>query len=107
MSADWTPDTFLPLIGTEFTLSFTDPSFTDPSFTEPALTVPLTLSTVEEGRHSPGAPRPRPFALMFTGPTGLPQGLYDLRHAEGMFAIFLVAIQPGADGVGRYEAVFN
>jgi hypothetical protein len=49
-----------------------------------------------------------PFALVFRGPADghLEQATYPVAHTRiGAFALFLVPIQPDADGP-RYEAVF-
>jgi hypothetical protein len=72
--------------------------------------VNLVLVAVDSRPVQPDAPRPEPFTLLFTGPEGLalPQATYDLTHPElGEFALFLVPVQPAADGLARYEAVFN
>lgn len=51
-----------------------------------------------------------PFSLLFRAPAEpgiLPQGTYSVEHGElGSIAIFLVPLQPDADGA-RYEAVFT
>ncbi|HEY7589554.1 MAG TPA: hypothetical protein VH723_01040 [Candidatus Limnocylindrales bacterium] len=71
--------------------------------------VTLRLVEVRSLGHQPGAPRPHPFALDFTGPREpfLDQRIHRLRHgALGELEIFLVPIGVDADGA-RYEAVFN
>jgi hypothetical protein len=50
-----------------------------------------------------------PFSIIFRGPAEptLPQGVHRVRHdAIGSFELFLVPIEPDADGP-RYEAVFG
>lgn len=103
VSANWSPDTFLPLLGHVFTVHVADPAG------GPEMVVPLTLIGVTESTTSPGAPRQRPFTLELTGSEGrLPQGTYALVDVGGeSFDIFVVPVQPGADGMARYEAVFN
>ena len=65
--------------------------------------VDLVLDKATPGPHQPGAPREHPFTLVFTGPAGLAQQTWLLRHPIlGELAIFLVPIAEG-----RYEAVFN
>jgi hypothetical protein len=53
--------------------------------------------------------RRHPFSVVFTGPLQplLPQGTYQLKHAEmEPLLLFLVPIGPDNKGM-RYEAVFN
>lgn len=68
----------------------------------------LTLIEVTRATPQPGAPRPEPFSLTFTGDHELEQATYVLEHQElGTLHIFLVRVQPGAGEAFRYEAVFN
>ena len=93
---------FTPLVGTVFTITFTDG------------TLELTLGAVEpQGTRAPRADAPdlrtEPFSLVFLGPLSpvLPQRAWDLAHpALGTHGIFLVPLGP-AEGRMRYEAVFN
>ncbi|WP_414691299.1 DUF6916 family protein [Nocardioides sp. LML1-1-1.1] len=68
--------------------------------------VALTLDEATLGAE-PGAPAPdgrvrQQFALVFSGPEGLAQGTWQVRHDEiGETALFLVPVGPG-----RYEAAF-
>jgi hypothetical protein len=94
VTADLTADLFDKHTGTEFDVAGT----------------PLTLVSVERAREQPGAPREQPFSLWFSGPAGTQaeQGTYELEHAElGRLTLFLVPRQPLADGLPRYEAIFN
>ncbi|HYW07537.1 MAG TPA: hypothetical protein VE913_11300 [Longimicrobium sp.] len=99
MLHDLTLDTFAPLVGQEFALHL-----------DGSGTLPLTLiqarSTVEEG----DTRRLRaPFALLFRGPLGqsYAQRTYRLDNATlGTVEIFLVPIQPNAEGT-LYEAIFG
>jgi hypothetical protein len=89
-----TAATFEPHLGSDFRIAPDGPL--------------LVLADVERGPLQPGAPRPDPFSLTFTGPSALDQRTYSLEHAElGNLEIFLVPIGPGPDGQLRYEAVFN
>ncbi len=70
--------------------------------------LPLELVEVSPYPLQPGRRR-APFSLLFRGPAGcyLPQRIYRLQHAVmGSLELFLVPIQPQADG-SRFEAVFN
>jgi hypothetical protein len=70
----------------------------------------LTLTAVERAPEQPGAPREQPFSLWFSAPAGTraEQGTYDLEHAElGRLTVFLVPREPLADGLPRYQAIFN
>ncbi len=72
--------------------------------------VELLLVQVERLALQPHAPRTDPFALVFVGPVDnvLEQRIYLLRHPViGDHEIFLVPIGPGAEGLTRYQAVFN
>ena len=72
--------------------------------------VELRLAAVERLPTYPGAPRPEPFSLVFTGPLESPLGqrTHRLHHdVIGDLEIFLVPIGPGPEGIARYEAVFN
>ena len=56
-----------------------------------------------------GNTRRRPFSIVFSGPQQpvLPQGIYELRHANmESLSLFVVPIGPDEKGM-RYEAVFN
>lgn len=91
-------ETFDPHVGTGFALRGS------------AAPVELRLAAIERGPEQPTAPRPEPFSLTFTGPqdAAVPQGTYALEHQElGTVELFLVPRQPLADGLCRYEAVFN
>ena len=95
-------DDVTPLVGTVFTIAFSDGTFE------------LTLGAVE--RHGTRAVRPdlpglpaEPFSAFFLGPLSpiLPQRTWDLAHpALGTRPVFLVPIGP-KEGRMRYEAVFN
>ncbi len=92
-------DAFAPHLGSEFRVS--------DDGTEGA--VVLRLTAIEPGPQ-PGAPRVRPFSLVFTGPRdpNLGQGIHRLEHSQlGGLDIFLVPIGYDATGSLRYEAVFN
>jgi hypothetical protein len=92
--------TFVPYEGTTFAVVHPDGG--DP--------VPLTLAAVVAAAEQANAPRVDPFSLWFTGPpeVGLAQGLWTLDHdVLGRLAVFLVPRKPEADGLPRYEAVFN
>lgn len=72
--------------------------------------VALQLVEVQRLPEQAGAPRPQPFTLTFTGPVDppLPQGTFTVEPpGEESMALFLVPIGPDADGLPRYEAVFN
>lgn len=99
MADDFHATTFAPHQGSTFTVTFDG---TDP--------VPLTLVEVAELAVHEGQPRPDPFSLVFTGPAGVAfrQGVYPLEHDKlGRLDVFLVPVQPEADGLPRLEAVFN
>ena len=83
-------ETFVPLLDTAFTHA-----------TQPAWV--LTLVKAEAvGRAPEDAPR-APFALVFDGPPGGPQGTWPLTHPTlGAMHVFLVPVNHG-----RYEAVFS
>ena len=95
-------DDVTPLVGTVFTIAFSDGTFE------------LTLAAVEP--HGTRSPRPagpafrtEPFSAVFLGPLSpiLPQRTWDLAHpALGTRSVFLVPIGP-KEGRMRYEAVFN
>jgi uncharacterized protein DUF6916 len=90
--------TFEPHRGTEFTTIAADAS------------VVLRLATVDAYPEQPGAPRVRPFTLVFAGPLSpaLEQGIHRLEHpALGTLDIFLVPIASDVPGSRAYEAVFN
>ncbi|MFC2015155.1 DUF6916 family protein [Chloroflexota bacterium] len=56
-----------------------------------------------------GDKRRRPFSVIFSGPPQpvLPQGIYELKHAEmEPLSLFIVPIGPDKEGM-RYEAVLN
>lgn len=94
MPDDLTADTFEPHAGTAFDVSGTA----------------LTLTSVERAPEQPNAPRTKPFSLWFGGPAGtsMDQGTYDLEHPVlGRLTLFLVPRDPLADGLPRYEAIFN
>ena len=70
----------------------------------------LQLIDVKELPAQPGAPRAKPFSLVFGGPRQpfLEQRTYRLSHADlGELDIFLVPIGYSAQGGFLYEAVFN
>lgn len=91
-----------PLVGTVFTIAFSDGTFE------------LTLGAVEP--HGTRSPRPdapacrtEPFSAVFLGPLSpvLPQRTWELAHPVlGAQPVFLVPIGPKG-GRMRYEAVFN
>jgi hypothetical protein len=100
MLEGFTLETFSRLVGDRFTL------LVDAAGAEP-LTV--RLAEAEAGGQPPGpqAARP-PFSLVFRSPAApiLAQRIYRLEHPTlGTFDLFLVPLQPDADGA-RYEAVF-
>lgn len=71
---------------------------------------PLRLVSVERLPAQPRAPRPQPFSLVFVSDRGvrLAQQIHALEHPTlGPLDLFLVPIEPGPDGLPRYEAVFN
>lgn len=80
------------------------------TFTAPAENgAELTLVSVERGLAQEGMPRD-PFSLWFTSApdVSLPQGTYTLEHGTlGTLELFIVPRSPKADGLPRYEAVFN
>jgi hypothetical protein len=85
---------FAPLVGTTFEFG-----------TEtPGLVATLTLIEVTPPVHMQAL---ECFALRWTGPAGLPQRTYSVRHPMlGEALIFIVPV--GQDGTaGRYEAVFS
>jgi hypothetical protein len=89
---DLTADGFAPHVGTTFGV--------------PAPDAQLELVDVERGPTS--EPTGRPFTVTFTSQTSFGQGTYEVEHPEmGRFAVFLVPRQPLADGLHRYDAVFN
>jgi hypothetical protein len=99
MADDLHAGAFAPHQGSTFTTCF-----------EGAEPVPLTLIEVNELPFRERAPRADPFSLVFTGPSTVQfqQGVYPLEHeALGRLEVFLVPIQPDADGLPRLEAVFN
>lgn len=72
---------------------------------------PVTLCLVEARAlgEAPDANTRAPFSIIFRGPPDhtLAQGIHRLDHQTvGTFELFLVPIQPEADGA-RYEAVFG
>ncbi|MDT7536507.1 MAG: hypothetical protein QOI82_92 [Actinomycetota bacterium] len=86
-----TVETFTPHIGT--------------AFTSRSAGAELQLVEVEGPGDRAGG---RPFTVTFTGSAVFGQGTYDLQHPElGALHVFLVPRQPLADGVPRYDAVFN
>jgi hypothetical protein len=71
---------------------------------------PVTLCLVEASAlgDAPNAQTRAPFSIIFRGPRdpALAQGIHRLEHGSiGTFELFLVPIQPEADGP-RYQAVF-
>ncbi len=98
---DVTAEHFLPHKGDTYVVS-----------AAPAAGLPqdVALELVEVNHYPPQPGRARtPFSLVFRGPSGcyLPQRIYHLEHpAMGGMELFLVPIQPQADGA-RFEAVFN
>jgi hypothetical protein len=93
-----TPSHFEPLIGSAFVL-LDEPE--RPS---------LTLIAVEASATQASAPRAVSFSLLFTGPPGMrrAQRISPLEHPVlGRLDLFLVPMAPEADGMPRYEAVFN
>jgi hypothetical protein len=69
----------------------------------------LVLVAAEALPPQPGAPRERPFVLLFRGPadTGLGQGMVRLSHPRtGPVELFVVPVVGRGEGA-FYEAVFN
>lgn len=99
---EWlTYDDFEPQVGTTFEVVAPDGA---PAVLE---LVDATESAAAGGRGPSGEER-KQFSLVFRGPVDRPlgQGTRELRHDElGELVIFLVPIQPDAEGL-RYEAAF-
>jgi hypothetical protein len=87
---------FRPFIGSDFEIRFDDGTYH------------LRLVAVDDLQAWEGQQR-LGFSLTFSGEKKavLPQGTWKLEHGQaGPLEIFLVPIQPDADGP-RYEAIFN
>jgi len=96
--ADFTLETFSPHRDEDFTLA--PPDGGDP--------MTLRLIDARSLGPSPAQGLRAPFSIIFRGPAdrALGQGTYPVAHnAIGAFELFLVPVQPDADGP-RYEAVF-
>jgi hypothetical protein len=96
--ADFTLETFSAHLDEDFTVTVPDGAR------------PLALRLVEASSlgPSPAEGLRAPFSLVFRGPADrpLPQQMHPVAHpAIGSFDLFLVPVQPDAEGA-RYEAVF-
>lgn len=72
-------------------------------------TLTLTLRRVDFLPRPEGDQGREPFSLEFTDPAEdhVPQQIVEVRHEEmGEFALFVVPLGPGDDGM-RYEAIFT
>jgi hypothetical protein len=99
---DWlTHDDFPGRVGEPFEVTVDD---------RPPLTLVLAETSLgtELGGPGPDGQERLQFSLIFTGPASpfLPQGTYELHHAElGELSLFLVPLGPQVDAM-RYEAAF-